>query len=101
VLDLARKLDEDSGFSLSALMERLSVEEANLVTAVASESAPHVHDTDGCARILRRRRCEREMAGCQREIDRLQQLGAADHDEAINALWARKYQLKQRLDELI
>jgi DNA primase len=101
VLDLARKLDEDNGFSPSALLERLTTMEAQLVTGVASEPEPAVMDPDGCARILRRLRFEREIAAGQREIDRLQQLGAADHDREINALWARKYELKRRLEELI
>jgi hypothetical protein len=75
--------------------------EANLVTAVASEREPHVHDAEGCTRIIRRLRCEREHAAIQREIDRLQELGAAQHDDEINALWARKRDLLQRIEGLI
>jgi hypothetical protein len=75
--------------------------EANLVTAIASEREPHVHDADGCARIIRRRRCEREYAAIQQEIDRLQELGAAQHGDRIDALWALKRDLKQRIEELI
>jgi DNA primase len=101
VLDLARKLNEDRGFSPAALLERLSMTEANLVTAIASEREPHVHDADGCARIIRRRRCEREYAAIQQEIDRLQELGAAQHGDRIDALWALKRDLKQRIEELI
>ena len=52
------------------------------------------------ARSLRRIRYERERAGVQREIDRLQQLGAAQHGDEINALWARKRDLLQRIEEL-
>ena len=101
VLDLARKLNEDRGFSPAALLERLTMTEANLVTAVASEREAHVHDAEGCARIIRRLRCEREHAAIQREIDRLQELGAAQHGEQINALWARKRDLLQRIEGLI
>ena len=101
VLDLARKLNEDSRFSPSALLERLTMAEANLVTAIASEREPHVHDAEGCARIVRRLRCEREHAAIQREIDRLQQLGAAQHGSEIDALWARKFDLLQRIEGLI
>ena len=101
VLDLARKLNEDRGFSPAALLERLTMAEANLVTAVASEREPHVHDAEGCARIIRRLRCEREHAAIQREIDRLQELGAAQHGDEINALWARKRDLLQRIEGLI
>ena len=101
VLDLARKLNEDRGFSPAALLERLTMTEANLVTAVASEREAHVHDAEGCARIIRRLRCEREHAAIQREIDRLQELGATQHGEQINALWARKRDLLQRIEGLI
>lgn len=101
VLDLARKLDEDSSFSPSALLERLSMGEAQLVTGIASESEPPVHEADDCARAIRRARFERDRAALQREIDRLQQLGAAEHGEEINALWARKQDLLRRMAELI
>ena len=76
VLDLARQLNENRGFSPSVLLERLSTVEAQLVTGIASEKEPHVNDAESCARIIRRMRCEREHAAIQREIDRLQELGA-------------------------
>jgi hypothetical protein len=101
VLDLARKLNEDRGFSPSLLLERLSMVEAQLVTAIASEREPHVHDAEGCARIIRRLRCEREHLAIQREINRLQELGAAQHGAQIDALWARKRDLLQRIEGLI
>ncbi|HZJ30227.1 MAG TPA: DNA primase [Vicinamibacterales bacterium] len=101
VLDLARKLNEDRGFSPAALLERLTMAEANLVTAIASEREPHVHDAEGCTRIIRRLRCEREYAELQREIDRLQELGAKAHGSEIDALWARKLDLKHRMEGLI
>ena len=100
VLDLARKLNEDRGFSPSVLLERLSMGEAQLVTATASEGEAPVHDVEDCARILRRLRYERERAALQREIDRLQQLGAAQHGAQIDALWARKRDLLQRMESL-
>jgi DNA primase len=100
VLDLARKLNENGEFSPSLLLERLTMVEAQLVTSVASESEPPVHDVEGCARSLRRLRYERERAEVQREIDRLQQLGAEQHGDEINALWARKRDLVQRIEGL-
>jgi len=100
VLDLARKLDEDNGFSPSVLLERLSMGEAQLVTAIASESEPPVHEAENCVRALVRARCERERGAVQREIDRLQQLGAAEHSDEINALWAQKQDLLRRITEL-
>ncbi len=101
VLDLARKLNEDRGFSPSVLLERLSSAEAQLVTAVASEPEPHVKDADGCARIIKRLRCEREYTAIQQEIDRLQELGAAQNGTRIDALWARKHDLLRRIEGLI
>jgi len=101
VLDLARKLNEDRGFSPSALLERLTMVDAQIVTGIASESEPPVHDARHCARIVKRLRYERERAALQREIDRLQQLGAAQHGDQIDALWARKRDLLHRIEGLI
>jgi DNA primase len=102
VLDLARKLNDDRGFSPSVLLERLTMVEAQLVTRIAGEQPePHVHDAEGCARIIKRLRYERERADVQREIDRLQQLGAEQHGEEINALWMRKRDLLHRIEGLI
>jgi hypothetical protein len=101
VLDLARDLNQDKRFSPALLLERLSTVDTQLVTAVASEPEPHVTDAEGCARILKRLRCEREHTAIQREIDRLQELGATQHGERIDALWARKLDLLKRIEELI
>ena len=101
VLDLAMKLNEDRGFSPSMLLERLSMGEAQLVTSVASESEAHVHDAAECARILKRRRYERERAALQREIDRVQQLGGGvQSGEELQQLLVRKYDLIRRIDGL-
>jgi hypothetical protein len=75
--------------------------EAQLVTAIASESEPPVHEAEDCARVLRRARCERESGAVQREIDRLQQLGATAHGDAINALWVQKQELLRRIADLL
>jgi hypothetical protein len=64
VLDLARKLNQDKRFSPSTLLERLSTEEARLVTGVASETEAHALDASECARIVRRLRLERERGRC-------------------------------------
>ncbi|MSO83135.1 MAG: DNA primase [Acidobacteria bacterium] len=101
VLDLVRKLNQDRGFSPAVLLERLSTVDSQLVTAIASEPEPHVTDADGCARILKRLRCAREHTAIQRDIDRLQELGAEEHGDRIDALWARKLDLLQRLEGLI
>ena len=101
VLDLAKKLDEDRGFSPAVFLERLNMVEAHLVTGIASEKEAHVHDAESCARIIRRLRCEREHTALQREIDRLQELGAVQHGDEINALWARKRDLLHEGSDLL
>ncbi len=101
VLDLARKLDEDKGFSPSAFLERLNTVEAQLVTGIASESEPHVTDADGCVRIIRRLRFERESAALQREIDRLQQLGETQNGKEMDSLSIRKRDLRRQLEDLM
>ena len=75
--------------------------EANLVTAIASEREPHVHDAEGCVHVIRRLRCERERAAIQSEIDRLQERGAAEHAEEMDALLTRKRQLLRQMNVLI
>ena len=100
VLDLAHKLNEDKGFTPSALLERLSMVDAQLVTAIASESEAHVHDAGGCVRIIKRLRYERERAAIQREIDRLQEFGG-DGGTRLLELLARKRDLIKRIEGLI
>jgi DNA primase len=101
VLDLARRLNEDRGFSPAALLERLTMAEANLVTAIASEREAHVHDAVDCVHVIRRLRCERERAAIQGEIDRLQEQGATKHADEIDALLTRKRLLLQEMEALI
>jgi DNA primase len=100
VLDLAQKLNEDKGFSPATLFERLTMVDAQLVTAIASESEPHVHDAHDCARILKRLRWERERAAIQREIDRLQEVGMGN-GEKLQELLVRKYDVIQRIEALV
>ena len=100
VLDLARKLNEDKGFSPSALLERLTMVDAQLVTAIASEGEAHVHDAHDCARSIKRLRWERERAAIQREIDRLQEVGGHE-GEKLHELLVRKYDVIQRIEALI
>jgi DNA primase len=100
VLDLARKLNQDRGFSPSLLLERLNTAEAQLVTGIASEGDAHVHDATECARSLKRRRVERERNAIQREIDRLQQQGEDGPPGALEQLLVKKYDLIKRLEDL-
>jgi len=70
------------------------------VTAIASEGEAHVHDAHDCVRILKRLRWERERAAIQREIDRLQEVGALE-GEKLQELLVRKYDVIQRIEALI
>jgi DNA primase len=98
VLDLARKLNQNGGFSPSLFFEQLNGPEAQLVTAAASEREPHVHDVSECARIVRRIRYERERTNVQGEIDRVQQRG--DASSALEELLVRKYDLILKIKAL-
>ena len=57
-------------------------------------------DAADCVRTLKRLRYDRERADVQREIDRLQEAGAAEHDTEIVALWERKKDLLHRIETL-
>jgi len=100
VLDLAHKLNENTEFTPSALLERLSTVDAQLVAAIASEREAHVHDAGDCVRIIKLLRYERERAAIQREIDRLQEVGGHE-GEQLQELLVRKYDLIQRIEGLI
>ena len=100
VLDLARELHDNKGFSPSVLLERLNLVEAQLVTAVASEPEPPALSLSSCVREFRRHRYERERAAVQREIERLQTQGGADGVE-INTLLARNGDLGRLIQSLV
>jgi len=101
VFQVARRLHDQIGvFSPSALLERLNTVNAQLVTRIAAppmSPAPAL----ACVRAIKRLRWERERAAIQREIDRLQELGAGQHGHEIDALWQRKKNLLHRIEELI
>ena len=82
------------------LLERLTTGEAALVREIASQPGAPSEDAVDCARTLKRLRYDRERAALQREIDRLQEDGAARHDAEIVALWERKKDLLHRIDGL-
>jgi DNA primase len=81
------------------LLERLSTGETALVRDIASQPGAPSEDAADCARTLRRLRYDRERAALQREIDRLQEDGAARHEAEIVALWERKKDLLHRIEE--
>ena len=100
VLDLARKLNEDSGFSASVLMQRLSAVEAQLVTSIASEPEPPALGLKYCVLEMKRARYERERATVHQEIDRLQRSGASQTPE-MDALFTRVGELGRAIQALV
>jgi DNA primase len=100
VLDLARGLDDNRGFSPSVLLERLNMVEAQLVTAIASEPEPPALSLDSCVLEIRRGRYERERAAVQRAIAQLQTRGAATGGE-LDALLVRKGDLGRLIQALV
>ena len=83
----------------SALLQRLSTVNAQVVTGIAATTDPPAPPLS-CARALKRLRWERERAAIQREIDRLQELGAGQHGTAIDDLWRKKIDLLHRIEQL-
>ena len=84
----------------STLVERLSTMNTGIVTRIATGTAPPVTVVLNCVHTFKRLRLDRERAAIQREIDRLQQLGATQHGNEINNLWQRKKDLLHRIEEL-
>ena len=82
----------------SALMERLSTQEAELVAAVAAGASSPVLRPDVCVFSLKRLRLEREQADVQREIDRLQSAG--DFGPALIALLQKKLAVQRALESM-
>ncbi len=100
ILTVARSLAGFPPDSLpNSLLERLSTGEAQLVERIGAQTGPAA-PADDCVRAIKRLRYERERAEVQREIDRLQELGAAAHDAEITALWTRKKDLLTRIEAL-
>jgi DNA primase len=100
IFEVARSLRETPlDLIPSTLLQRLSTVNAQLVTSIAATTTPPAPPVE-CVRALKRLRWERERAAIQREIDRLQEQGAARHDREIDALWQKKKDLLHRIEEL-
>ena len=82
-----------------ALVERLNKGEAELVADIGRETRAPADVTD-CIRTLKRLRYDRERVDVQREIDRLQEAGAVQHNQEIIRLLERQQGLLHRLQEL-
>ena len=81
------------------LLERLTKGEARVVEELGLPSSCPANPSD-CVRTLKKRRFDRERADVQREIDRLQEEGAARYEDEIVSLWAKKKVLLQRIESL-
>jgi DNA primase len=100
IFEMARGLQDLSPDRIpSALLQRLSTVNAQLVTSIAATPTPPAPPLE-CARALRRLRWERERAAIQREIDRLQREGAGLHGHEIDVLLRKKNDLGLRIEEL-
>jgi hypothetical protein len=100
IFDVARSLHDLPAETLPAtLLQRLSTVSAQLVTSIAATHTAPAPPTE-CARAIKRLRWERERAAIQREIDRLQELGATQHGREIDNLWQRKKDLLHRIEDL-
>jgi DNA primase len=96
LLRLARELsDGDPAEAPNLLMERLNIEEARRLAAIASEASAPVLDAESAVRSLRRLKHERQLAAVQRDIDRLQERG--EHGADLVTLLQRKLELGRLL----
>jgi DNA primase len=98
IFELAQSLhNEPADLLPSVLLRRLSTVDSQLVTSIAAYDIAPAAPED-CVRALKRLRCERERAAIQREIDRLQQVGAQALE--LNSLLTRKNELALRIEML-
>jgi len=100
ILEVARSLRGHAGPQVQGmLLERLTDQEARLVTAVAAGNACPAA-ADECIRAIRLLRFDRERAELQREIDRLQERAGPDALARIEELGLQKIDLKRRIEAL-
>ena len=98
LLRTARDLDVKPEDVPTALMERLSTQEAELLASVAAEPSPPAVLPDLCVVALKYVRLERELAGVQRELKRLQDQG--DSEGAVMALLVKKQRMIRALEAM-
>ena len=100
ILQVARSLATvPAAGAPEALLERLDEEDAELVRMIELESVAAA-DVEDCGMELRKRHCYRELEALQQAIDSRQRDGSPEALGEIDALWARKKELLQRIEEL-
>lgn len=101
ILEMARSLQGSTTAEAlpSTLLQRLSTGNAQVVTSIAAAATSPAPAME-CARTLKRLRYERERAGIQREIDRLQALGSGANNSEIDALLRKKNDLGLLIEQL-
>jgi DNA primase len=98
VLRVARGLADRAPDGVpSALLERLSSEESQLVAAVAAEAEPAVRTPEECVRTLKLGSLERQKARLQEQIDQLRREQPSSTD--LDDLLRRKNTLATALEQ--
>jgi NAD(P)-dependent dehydrogenase (short-subunit alcohol dehydrogenase family) len=92
-----------AGAKVAVAARRLDSLKGADILKVAPESykSDVKYPNSSIARKLKGMRWDRESAAIQREIDRLQELGAGQHGHEIDALWQRKIELRHLIEKLI
>ncbi len=90
-----RLADQPSAVMPSALLERLTTMEAQLVTGIAAEPGPP-WSAISCAKELQQLRVHRDFSAIQREIARMQESGAAPDTQLLE----KKLALARELEAL-
>lgn len=98
ILRAAMTLAREGADVASALLERLSTAEAELVTEIASQPSAPALDLGACAREVRRLRHERELTEVQRRVAEMQDRSGSDDE--MTALLTRRGQLARLIAEL-
>jgi DNA primase len=82
------------------LAERLSKGEAAMITQICLQASSPATALD-CVRAIKKLRVDRELAGIQRELIRLQEQGPRADETAMDALLLKKQAWLQRRESLI
>lgn len=98
LLRTARDLNVSPEDVPTTLMERLSMQEAELLASVAAEPSPPAVLPDLCVVALKYVRLERQLAEVQRELNRLQNVG--DTGPALMDLLHQKQQMIRALEAM-